>query len=350
MNIKQVLSNGKGLGFAVVLALLTIGYSAAAQEEAAPEEAAPEAEPAPAAEEVAPAPAPAPAVEETATPEEVTPAAAEPEAETEAAEPEKKSVGINVDVGLATLYNFRGYNVFMENSMMDQNALFAPSVTWSIFDTGLSLGYWGAYQLSGNNKREMVDVGLGHEQDLILGYSKGFADDVVSLDLAFTYYFYPFAAEDADGKKNPSIIEPLVGISISTVMDLGFSISYFHAIQDSIQGLRHVYFNLSAGKSFAFNDIFGMDLGMGLGIKAWTNDNSPEDNRFDLHFDWSVPIHLTDQLYVAPALHFSWTDLKMASTGMDDDPATPDVDESTRAARAGDEYMIYASINFGADF
>lgn len=338
MSIKSVISNGRTMGFTLALALLTAGYTVVAQEEVSAETSAPE--------EVAPsplsvAPAPEPVVEPA--PAETTDTMAVAETETTPVE-EKKSAGVNVDVGLATLYNFRGYNTFKESSQMDQNALFAPSITWSIFDTGLYLGYWGAYQLSGDNKTEMVEGALGHEQDLYLGYDLGFADDLVTLSFAFTYYFYPFAAEDADGKKNPSIIEPLIGLSIATVVDLGLKISYFHSIQDSIAGLRHAYFNFSAGKSFAFNDIFGMDLGMGLGIKAWANDASPEDNRFDLHFDWSVPIHLTEQLYVSPALHLAWTDL--------DSVTTTDATgvEVTRDALAGDEYMVYASINIGADF
>ncbi len=347
------------VGFCLALSVI-ISNPVSAQEEteAVPEEAPP-----------APPMAATPVVEPEATvvapeapPAEPAPAetAAEPapaESTPAAVEEEKKSAGVNVDVGLATIYNFRGANVFKESKMMDQNALFAPSVTWSIFDTGLSLGYWGAFQLSGDNKRFNVDYGLGHEQDLILGYSKGFADDLVSLDLAFTYYFYPFAQEDIAGCANPSIIEPMVGVSIATAVDIGFHVSYFHAIQKEIDLLRHAYFNFSLGKSFTFNDIFGMDLGMGLGIKAWIKNSDGEklpDNRVDLHFDWSVPIHLTEQLYVAPALHFSWTDLKYVSvaSGVDDDPGTADVDESMMdiPARAGDEYMIYASLNVGADF
>lgn len=332
MKINVKISNAtKRHSLAVFCAVFAFSASAVAQEEAGTE----------------PAPEPAQAEAEPAPEPEPEPAKVEASAEAEAEPEEKKSVGINVDVGLSTIYNFRGLNSFMENSMMDQNALFAPSLTWSVFDTGLEIGYWGAYQLSGKNKREMVDVGLGHEQDLFVGYELGLADNLLTLSFAFTYYFYPFADEDAAGTKNPSIIEPLVGISVATVLDLGLNISYFHGVQDEIKGLRHAYFNLSAGKSFSFNDTFGMDLGMGLGIKAWIED--VDYNRFDLHFDWSVPIQLTDQLYVAPALHFSWTDLDTVATGEEDDQTTQE-DESVRNARAGDEYMVYASINVGADF
>jgi hypothetical protein len=302
----------------------------------------------------APTPTSEPAPKEASTVESATPTAAETSTaeskEQEAATEEKKPIGINVDVGLASIYNFRGANVFMEKTLQDQNLAFSPSLTWSIFNTGLYLSYWGAYQVTGGNKSYLVDYGLGHEQDLILGYSKGFADDVVKLNLAFTYYFYPFADEDVAGTKNPSAIEPMAGISIATVLDLGFNVSYFHSVQEEISLYRYAYFNFSLGKSFSFNDTFGMSLGMGLGIKAWieNDDGAKNDfNRFDLHFDWGLPINLTDRLYLKPAIHFSWTDLK--TVAMEDDPATAAV-ESTRDAKAGDEYMVYGSINIGANF
>lgn len=319
MSIKLGFLRAQSWGFALGLAVFALSSGVWAQETAE----GPAEEAAPAEAEAAPAPEPAPAVAEEPAPVEEAPAEAEPEAE-------KKSAGVNVDVGLASIYNFRGANVFMENSMMDQNALFAPSVTWAIFDTGLYIGYWGAFQLSGDNRAERVRSGYGHEQDLYIGYDLGLADDLITLSFAFTYFFYPFAEEADAGATNPSIIEPLVGISIATVIDIGLNISYFHAIQDGIASLRHAYFNFSLGKSFTFNKYVGMDLGMGLGIKAWANEDSPDDNIFDLHFDWGVPIHITEQLYVSPALHLAWTDLDGLS--------------------AGDEYMIYGSMNIGADF
>ncbi len=306
-------------------------------EEMASEEVAPAPEPAPepeAAPEPAPEPEPEPAPEPVAEPEEA------PEAEAPAEE--ESSAGVNVDVGIATIYNFRGFNSFQESSQQDQNAAFFPSVTWSIFDTGLSLGYWGAYQLTGDNKSELVAGALGHEQDLIFGYEKGFADDLFALSFGFTYFFYPFADEDAAGTANPSIIEPLVGFSVATVIDIGFTMSYFHGIQEEIKGLRHLYFNLSVGKGFEFDDTFGMNLGMSFGAKKWIED--VEENRFDLLFDWSVPISLAKGLYVEPGIHFGWTDLDQITEVADDGT------ETTRDAHGGDEFMVYGSVNIGADF
>ena len=266
----------------------------------------------------------------------------------------KKPVGINLDVEISSIYNFRGWNTFQEKSQQDQNGLLAPSITWSIFDTGLSIGYWGAYQISGSNQAEMVDVGLGHEQDLFLGYSHGWKDDFVVLSAAFTYFFYPFADEDVAGTANPSFIEPLIGLTISPWIDISLNLSYFAGLQDAVEDYRYLYINPSLGKSFEFSDRWGMALGLSVGVKIFNDYDEMKDNVVDVGFDWSFPVTLAGTFYVEPAVHLAWTNMYsniMVSSGLDDNPATPD-DESMeeREPTFGDEFMVYFGMNLGADF
>jgi len=256
-------------------------------------------------------------------------------AEEEAA-PEAKTYGVNLDLGFATIYNFRGLNTFQEEGQMDQNGAFFPSVTWSIGETGLYIGYWGAYQLSGNNIPEMVDGALGHEQDLYIGYDKSFgADDMFTFSAAFTYFFYPFASVEIDADntvENPSIIEPLLGFGISAGVDLGLSVSYFAGIDDATKSLSHLYIKPSIAKSVSFGERFGLDMSLGMGFKVWTGEEGekPEDNTVDLAIDFALPIALEGSLYAAPAVSLAWTNLDGVS--------------------AGNEYMVYGGLNIGADF
>ena len=249
---------------------------------------------------------------------------------------EAKTYGVNVDLGFATIYNFRGFNTFQEDSQMDQNGGFFPSVTWSIADSGLYIGYWGAYQLSGDNISDNVTGALGHEQDLYIGYDKSFgADDMFTFSAAFTYFFYPFATVviDADNTvDNPSIIEPLLGFSIASVVDLGLNISYFAGVDDATKSLSHLYIKPSIGKSFSFGERFGLDMSLGAGFKVWTGEEGekPEDNTVDLAFDFALPIALEGSLYAAPAVSLAWTNLD--------------------GVPAGQEYMVYGGLNIGADF
>ena len=267
-------------------------------------------------------------------------------AEEEAAE--EKSYGVNVDLGFATIYNFRGYNTFQEDSQMDQNGAFFPSVTWSIGETGLYLGYWGAYQLSGDNISANVTGALGHEQDLYVGWDKSFGpDDMLTFSAAFTYFFYPFATgvdEDGDKVDNPSIVEPLIGFSVSSVVDLGLNVSYFAGVDGSTEGLSHLYIKPTIGKSFSFGERFGLDMGLGAGFKVWKEDI--DNNVIDLSFDFALPIALEGSLYAAPSVSFAWTNIDEVETG--------EMDANGNAVMAkvgaGDEYMVYAGLNIGADF
>ncbi len=259
-----------------------------------------------------------------------------------ATEAPPKPIGLIAGLGVYTSFNFRGYNLFQQESQHDQNAIVAPSLVWLIFDTGTYLGYWGGYQLTGNNQADVVRAGVGNAQLVFLGYNLGLLDRLITLNFQFNCYFWPFADEDLAGSSAPTVIEPLAGITLSTVLDIGFNVSYFHGVQPGtlFETLRHVYFQLFAKKSLTFNDRFGMDFGLSFGAKAWIDH--PDFNRFDLLFSWSLPINLTERLFLKPGINLSWTDLDQIVDS--DDPTI------TREATGGDEYMVYGTIDIGARF
>jgi hypothetical protein len=87
-----------------------------------------------------------------------------------------KKIGIDLDLGVASLYAFRGLNLFKQAGQNDANALFAPAITWTIGETGFSVGYLGAYQWTGSNRSALVDAGIGHEQDLVAADTRVFSD------------------------------------------------------------------------------------------------------------------------------------------------------------------------------
>ncbi|MBU1238084.1 hypothetical protein KJ865_00110, partial [Myxococcota bacterium] len=96
----------------------------------------------------------------------------EPEKKAEPAKAEESSLGLNAELQVSSAYVFRGLNVFQKTSQMNQNMLLAPGVTWSVFETGITIGYWGAYQLTGDNRSLNTDVGLNLEQDLYVTYER----------------------------------------------------------------------------------------------------------------------------------------------------------------------------------
>lgn len=255
-------------------------------------------------------------------------AAAEPVAETE---PEK-SVALDTGVGISSAYVWRGYNLFQDTKAMDQNAMVSPALTLSFPATGLSLGYWGAYQLNGENKSALVDAGVGAEQDLILGYER--ALNQLTLSLRLTYYFYPMADEEIAGTRLPSYLEPSAGFSYSLFADLGFNLAYFHGLQEEIKSTRHLYISPSLSKSFEIGATVAVEPALSFGYKIF-NDSEIKDNVYDVLLGVGVPIQATGSFLLTPSVNAAWTNLSDVPLG-----------NGTEEKRGfGDEYVVWGGLN-----
>jgi len=232
--------------------------------------------------------------------------ATQPQEETAPAE--DGAVGLNLDLGFATSYVFRGLNVFAKDEQLDPNMLLAPAATWSIFDTGLSVGYFGAYQISGDNISEKIDAGLGSEQDVILGYALGLPHDL-TLSFAATAYIYPWADEAEAGTECPLYLEPLAGIAWAGPIDLSLKVSYVIGVQEEIRDFSYLYLNPRLGKTFALGTRVQLALALGYGFKLWKPGNDGASNVHDVAIDISLPIAVAGPLYVTPSIHTGWTNL-----------------------------------------
>lgn len=208
---------------------------------------------------------------------------------------------LNVDVEAASAYVWRGINMFG----VDQNSqVFSllPAVTATF--GGLSLGYWGAFQLSGDNKSDLVDSGVGGQNNLVLKYS-GWLDEHLAYSASATYWFYPFADAEVAGTETPMYLEPGVGISYLAGADLGLYLGYYRGLQDVTEPASFLYINPSLGKTFRIDDDFGLAVGLSGGYKVFTNDAPNEDRQLDLALNLSVAIPFSNT-YITPQLHAAY--------------------------------------------
>jgi hypothetical protein len=242
---------------------------------------------------------------------------------------ESEAIGLNIDFEIASVYVLRGNNVFQEKSQSDQNGLFAPSITYTLGETGIYFTYWAGYQTTGHNMAELVDIGLGHEQDLIVGFDYELVSDVLTLNTAFIYYLYPFANKEKAGASLPSFLEPSLGISYSAGLDLSLQLAYLLAVQEALSDFRYLYFHPTIGKRFEFSPTFGMSLSLGIGYKLFHDPDKMKDNVWDIGFDLEVPIQVTKAFYLTPAVHFAWTNLE--------------------GVGPGEEYVVWFGISTGAN-
>jgi hypothetical protein len=236
---------------------------------------------------------------------------------------------LNLDLELASAYVWRGINMFG----VDQNSQTAavhPSV--SVTFGAVTLGYWGAFQLSGDNKSANVDAGVGAQNNLVLKYS-GWIDEDLAFSGMLTYWFYPFADEEVAGTSTPMYLEPGFGISYLAGADLGLYLGYYRGLQSVTEPASFLYINPSIGKSFSLSDNLGLALALHAGYKVFTNDPPTKDRAFDLGLNVGLSVAL-DDLYITPQLH--------AAYATRDEDAVPD-------AGFGDSFVVWAGVHVGYD-
>lgn len=236
----------------------------------------------------------------------------------EAEDTSDSSVSLNLDLEASSAYVWRGGTVFGANQG-DQDLAVFPSISATF--SGVTVGYWGAYQVTGENTEENVDNALGAEQDLFVGWDGAIGDDV-SYSVYATYYFYPFADTD----ELSHFIEPALGFGYSTAVDLGLGVSYFRGIDDaSDEALSHVYINPGIGREISLTDDLALALDAGFGYKVWTNDIEQGNGDIDVGLNASVAIPLGN-MYIVPAVHGAWSNF----------------DEGTQV-------NVWGGVNFGYD-
>lgn len=281
----------------------------------------------PAADPAGPVPAPAPVAAPAAVPAdtgatEVAPASA--------AAP---STVVNLDVEGASAYVWRGMNLFGENQDTQAFSVF-PSLTATF--GGLSLGYWGAFQLSGDNKSDKVDSGYGAETDLIAKYSATLAENLTAYGM-LTYWIY-LAADDKSPtapapEATPMFLEPGVGLTYSTAADLGLYLGYYRGLQDGTKPSSFVYINPSVGKTLPISGDIALALSLSGGYKVYTNvaEGGPKDYALDLTANVGATIPFSD-MYITPGIHAAFVTR--------DDKVVPD-------AAFGDEFIAWAGVHVG---
>ena len=224
-----------------------------------------------------------------------------------AARAEDAGIGLDVDVEIASAFVFRGLNQFGD-AQRDQRVSAFPAIT--LRSGRVSGGYWGAYQLSGDNALRKLDEGFSAENDLWVSYEDEIdAVDALGYSASLTYYTFPFANEATAGTATPMYLEPAVGATYAlSSVELALNLSYFRGLQDATAGLSYLYISPAITREIDLTRTMALSLGATTGYKVWTNDPDARDNTYDLQLDAGLNIPFGDA-YIAPAIHVAWTNL-----------------------------------------
>jgi hypothetical protein len=283
----------------------------------------------PPADPAGPVPAPEPAPVAPAAPASADPTADTGAADVAPASTEAPSTLINIDVEGASAYVWRGMNLFGGTDQSKQNFSVFPSLTATF--GGLSVGYWGAFQVTGegdNDPGTLVDAGVGAETDLIVKYSGTLAENL-SYSAMLTYWIYAAADEAVALTKTPMYLEPGVGVTYTTAADLGLYVGYYRGLQDVTNAYSFIYINPSVGKTIPLSGDIGLALGLSGGYKVFTDDPATQDKALDLTLNAGVTLPFSD-LYITPQVHASYV--------------TRDIPGDTEF---GDQFIAWAGVHVG---
>jgi hypothetical protein len=244
-----------------------------------------------------------------------------------------------VNIDLMSAYVFRGYNVFQSQSQGEQKWVQRPRVIYTVPQTGLSLGYAAANQISGDNLVSNVSAGLGAEQDIFASYA--FARrERFGVEAELAVVGYPAADSRVVGTSAPYFfsfsVEPRY--RHLAFLYLGYLAGFRKGPLEGSQG----YINPRFEKRFDFGDSVELELQFGAGMKILQTDLSVvRDNMFDVLGTATLYYALTDVFYVGVKVGWAWTNFTPSK-----DPDTG----QTVTPRFADEYVPFWGVTMGAEF
>jgi len=218
---------------------------------------------------------------------------------------------LSAGIGINSHYAWRGLNYLQATSQKDQHAYVSPWLSWAVGDSGWSVGYWGAYQATGDNITDMTAGASSHENDLWVDWSTDLADGAFTTNIYGLAYLYPFADRDVAGADVPVWVEPGAGLSWNGPVSLSAGAAWYQAVQEPLQGGEYLYLSSSVSGERSVHEVISVGMGASAGYKA---GQETIDNTLDLQLDWTMSVAL-DQLTVAPGTHVTWTNLEDASPG-----------------------------------
>lgn len=245
---------------------------------------------------------------------------------------EEVPIGLNIDLQFATAYVYQGVSLFALERQSDFTPMAAPGLSWYHEGSGVSVGYWGAFQLAGEGREALIDEGVGNEQDLWIGWDGAFLDEALGVSALLTWFFYPCADEAAAGAAFPSYLQPQlsVGYDVLGWFTAGLEVSFLAATGSELWDYSYAYLRPWIERETAIGESSTLLAGLGFGYKAFVSGPALQDGGLDVTLDleWSI-YEPSGSFYVVPGVHAAWAHFE--ESGFED------------------EWVVWGSFRFGVD-
>lgn len=219
--------------------------------------------------------------------------------------PDAAGTGVSLGVTVGSAYAFRGLNVYATGGQRDVAGQVAPWLAYTIPGTPVTLTYWSSYQVSGAMRGQLIDAGVGAEQDLTIAWTRELSPSL-TLAAAANVYAYPFADDAMAGVAAPIYVEPAATITRRGEIDTSLQVAYLRGVQEEVAAYRYAYARASIAREVALTSTRAVTAAAAYGVKFAT---PLTDNRHDAQVDLSVPFALPGGVASTLCVHGAWTDL-----------------------------------------
>jgi hypothetical protein len=246
----------------------------------------------------------------------------------------ERPLGLSFEVVASSAYAWRGANYFADkpaevnefDKQANQYLVGTYRIMWAPPESILFTGVEFAHRIAddpevGNSGVGIIetlnDAGFASHFKLWAGLDMEVEDDVF-FTLKLTYWVYPFAEKVVAGLDVPHYLDPLIGVRtrpFGNRFEWGITGSYFTGLNKNpngprAEGPRHFFARVFAGEPVEAGRHTSFYWEVGFGYKRIKDLN--ENENFVWHLDGVLGwrISLTDNLFLRPALHVGWTNIK----------------------------------------
>jgi len=225
-------------------------------------------------------------------------------AASEAAGEEAEGLGIGVELGLGSLYYFRGANLFQGpvEPQGVQHLFTSATLSWS--RGPFTIGYFTAFQLTGDVRARMDD-GSGAEQDLFAAFE--FPAGPFTGTVGANAYTYPFGTRAGTGVDFLAYADPFLALAWAGLVDAKLQVFWYRPLPAAAADQGYVYFNPMVGKGFELSGAISLQFAGCMGYKLATG-NFGDDQVWDAMAGAKLAWKVGD-FTLAPGVNAGWSNL-----------------------------------------
>ncbi|MBK8014670.1 MAG: hypothetical protein IPK13_25375 [Deltaproteobacteria bacterium] len=193
------------------------------------------------------------------------------------------------------------------------NLVLAPSVTYRFEASDVWLSVSGAFQLTGENRRETMASAASAEHGLALGVDWSFLPAWAPVSTAVALLVFPFADTGVTGATVAWVLEPTAVFGLRPVaaglpLDVDVDLELTYSIPGHAPEETFLYARPTISHAIALSPSAELTMAGGMGYKLYHRDHTKREQHWDTTVDIDLNLRITNELSLRPGVHAGWSD------------------------------------------